>query len=233
MSEFSSSNSMVDSISILGCGWLGERIGASFLKKGWKVNASSRNKQRLEELNQLGFRGYQIDIEDLNKVAIDFFDATILIIATTNKNIIAHQNLVKLLKKSSLKMVLFVSSTSVYEKSNERITVDSPLTTSPLVEIEKEYIPFNKSIILRCGGLIGDNRKAGKFFKKGATIKHPNAPINIIHFDEIIESIQSILNSEEKCKIYNLIQESLLTRYDYYNKAYKALHRESGLFLKG
>ncbi len=226
-----SKKTAVGSIAILGCGWLGERIGKSFLEKGCIVKGSSRNEKRIEELYSFGFQSFKIDIEELGSINHDFFDVDVLIVATTNKNKFAHQNLLKIITSSHVKKIFFISSTSVYMPSVRPITVHSELSDSPLIAIEKEYLKLENSVILRCGGLIGDNRQPGNFFKKGATIKNPEASVNIIHFKEVIVSINSLVEKTCEFRIYNLIEESQLSRYEYYSKAYETLQGESGEFV--
>ncbi len=220
----------MQSISILGCGWLGERIGISFLKKSWVVNASSRNENRLKEISKIGFQSFQLDIEDSTTLHQDFFAADYLIIATTNKNVSAHQRLLEVITKSQIKKVFFISSTSVYKKTKNAISIDSPLIDSPLVEIEKVYLTSKNIYILRCGGLVGDNRQPGNFFKKGATIKNPDGIVKLIHYEEIISMINSLLVTDNQQVIHNLIRESIQSRFEFYSNAYRDLHGENGNF---
>ncbi len=223
------SNSMA--ISILGCGWLGERIGKTFLKKGWTIHTSSRKEIRLKELANFGFQPFQIDIENTGNIPQEFFDTDYLIIATTNKNSSAHRNLFKIIQNSRIRKVFFISSTSVYEKAKNVITVNTPLVDSPLVEVEKVYLTSKISCILRCGGLIGDNRQPGSFFKKGATIKNPDGIVNLIHYEEIILAVNSLIKNDNKQVIHNLTRESQENRFEYYSRAYRELHGESGEFI--
>jgi len=230
MNKIDSKNKKTKSIAILGCGWLGERIGLSFREKEWRINASSRNENRLKELSNFGFQPFKIDIE--NRIEIDqiFFDVDFLIIATTNKNKKAHKKLLKVIKESPIKRVFFISSTSVYQKSNKVITEDSPLIDSLLVEVEKVYLISVKTHILRCGGLIGDNRQPGNFFKKRALIKNPDGIVNLIHYEEIIAKINSLILNDNKQVIHNLIRESKENRIEFYSNAYQKMHGKDGSF---
>ena len=220
------------SIAVLGCGWLGERIGKSFLKDGWKVNASSRNKNRLKCFIDLGFNPFTIDIEENNTIFSNFFDVDFLIISTTNKNPSTHEKLLTIIEKSRVKKIFFISSTSVYKKSNVDLTINSTLVNSPLVEVEKVYQTSGKTYILRCGGLIGDNRQPGNFFKKGATIKNPHGFVRLIHYNEIISGIKSLIENDNKQGIHNLIRETKENRFEFYSKAYHEFHEVSGDFKK-
>jgi len=225
-------DSVNTSISILGCGWLGERIGKLFLEKGLSIRGSSRSEKRLGELKPMGIEPFKVDLEELSEINEAFFDVDILIVATTNKNHQVHQELVELIDKSTIKRIFFVSSTSVYEKTKEELSVDSRLVTSALVEVEKVYRNSKKSCILRCGGLIGDNRQPGNFFKKGAIIKNPDGRVNLIHFKKVAETILSLIENGNEHQIYNLIEESQLSRIVFYSKAYRDLQGESGEFLR-
>ncbi len=220
------------SLSILGCGWLGERIGKSFYAKGWSINASSRNEERLKELTAYGFQAYQIDIENFPPIVPDFFNADYLIIATTNKNYLAHIKLCKIIDESRVQKVFFISSTSVYIKTVLQPTLNTPLNDSPLVSIEKIYLNNPKSCIIRCGGLVGDNRQPGNFFKKGAVIKNPNGKVNLIHYEAIISHIYSLIESKNPPSISNLVQASNKNRFEFYSRAYQELHGEEALFTK-
>jgi len=221
---------MTKSIAILGCGWLGERIGKALMREGWTVFASSRKEIRLKELVGFGFQAFQIDLEDSSNIPLEFFNADYLIIATTNKNNLAHENLLKIVAKSRVKNTFFISSTSVYQKSTNQITVNTPLINSPLIEVEKKYLASKKTYILRCGGLIGDNRKPGNFFKKGATIKNPDGIVNLIHFEEVIKTIKSLIEQTSEHKVHNLIQNSHESRFVFYSRAYREMHGESSEF---
>jgi len=225
-----STTSVNTSISILGCGWLGERIGKVFLEKGFTVRGSSRNDKRLGELKSMGIESFKVGLEELSKINEAFFDVDILIVATTNKNRITHENLLEIIDRTSIKRVFFISSTSVYEKTKKELTVNSPLINSPLVEVEKVYLNLEKSCILRCGGLIGDNRQPGNFFKKGVIIKNPDGRVNLIHFEKVAETILSLIENGNEHPIYNLIEESQLSRISFYSKAYRDLQGRSGEF---
>ncbi len=222
----------MNSIAILGCGWLGERIGKSFIRKGWKINASSRDIRRLIYFKDLGFHPFKIDIEDCHSISSDFFDVDFLIISTTNKNPYAHEKLLTTIKKSNVKKIFFISSTSVYQKPIVDLTINSPLVNSPLVEVEKKYLKSKKTYILRCGGLIGDNRQPGNFFKKGATIKNPHEFVRLIHYNEIISRIKSLIENDIKQVVHNLIRETKENRFEFYSKAYHKFHKVSGDFKK-
>lgn len=224
--------SRIKSVSILGCGWLGERIAKHLLKKDYTVFGSSRSQKRLDEIEGLGVNPYIVDLTNISKANSEFFSTETLIISTNNKDILAHKKLIDLVEKSSINKVFFISSTSVYEGSDSVIDESSQLTNSVLVDIEKLYFSSNKTCILRCGGLVGDNRHPGRFFKQKSVIKNPDGVINLIHFEDINSCIAHLI-IENQHKVYNLVSAEHPNRFLFYSGLHKEINNEKGNFLRG
>ena len=105
-------------------------------------------------------------------------------------------------EKSEIKKVLFVSSTSVYRDvfPIEEITEETP--TNPetesgkqLVEVEQLLLnnPYFQTIVLRFGGLIGEDRHPIKYLAGKENVENPDGPINFIHQEDCIGIILEIL----------------------------------------
>ena len=112
---------MKEKISIIGCGWLGMPLALSLINKGFEVSGSTTSTYKLVELKSNGIVPFLIDINSENNYS-QFLNADILIIAITSKNSEAFKNLIEQIEKSQVKKVLFVSSTSVYKNSNNKVT---------------------------------------------------------------------------------------------------------------
>ena len=100
-------------ISILGSGWLGLPLAQRLRQSGYLVKASTRSPDRIEEITAVGAEAALFDIESLSKATDDFLNADILVINITSKNVDAFRILVEKVSASSIKNLLFVSSTSV------------------------------------------------------------------------------------------------------------------------
>lgn len=140
------------------------------------------------------------------------------------------KNLIPHLEKSTVKNVLFVSSTSVYGEINGTITEETlpkPDTESgkQLLEVEK-LLQSNsdfKTTILRFGGLIGEDRNPIKFLAGKENLENPETPINFIHQEDCIGIILKIIMTDSWNEIYNGVSPFHPTREAYYSQKATAL----------
>ncbi len=72
---------MKQTISILGCGWLGAPLAYSLLKKGFDVKGSTTSVEKVALLKESGIEPFLINIENLQINIDEFLKAEILIIA--------------------------------------------------------------------------------------------------------------------------------------------------------
>ncbi len=225
-------------ISILGCGWLGFPLGKSLLENQFQVKGSTTSLEKMNLLKNTGIMPFQIS---LNENAIDgninsfLENSEILILdippklrGLAKENFVAKiKTLVPFIENSSVKKVLFVSSTSVYSDANETITE----ATTPLPDTEsgkqllatERLLLANKNFqttVLRFGGLIGDDRHPIRFLAGRKNIENPDAPINLIHQNDCIGIIQKIIATHSWNETFNAVYPFHPTRKAYYtNKA--------------
>jgi len=235
-------------ISILGSGWLGLPLAVALDQLDYQIKASSRNTSRLNQIEQAGIAAHYFDIEKTDS-DLGFLQADILIINITSKNVAAFQDLIKLIEKSPIKQVLFISSTSVYQDSNNleqaAISEDdsSALKSCDLLSIEnlfKQNKKFDSSII-RFSGLIGYQRHPGRFFLRTndaglstcKPIKNPIASVNMIHRDDCLGIIEAIINIDCWGEIFNACSSHHPTRREFYKAALQNLAATKPLFVEG
>ncbi len=241
-------------ISILGCGWLGLPLAKSLLEKGFLVNGSTTSLDKISVLQDAGINAFQItlplssraqsrDFSNIENSEIDAFleNSEILIINIPPKlrsdykeNFVEKiQTLLPFIKKSSVKKVIFVSSTSVYSDDastalgKTETTITNPETESgkQLVEVENSLLENQsfETIILRFGGLIGEDRNPIKFLSGRKNVENPDAPINLIHMKDCIGIFEEILKKTEKDnliwnQIYNAVYPFHPSRKEYYTQ---------------
>lgn len=109
------------------------------------------------------------------------------------------------LKQSSIKKIVFLSSTSVYLPSVNEVTETSPLDTESHIYkaeqlIEQSGIPF---LIIRYGGLMGEERFVGKYYA-GKQVDRANGPVNYIHLEDAVTFTKSAI-SHNLVGYYNLV----------------------------
>ena len=228
-------------ISILGCGWLGLPLAITLLKNGLKVKGSTTSEAKIALLEKNGIVPFLISLSEkqiLGDTAEFLENATVLIInippklkGNLNENFVAKiRNFIPFIEKSLIQNVLFISSTAVYTDDNSIITeetIPNPTTESGKQLLEVEQLLLNnenfQTVILRFGGLIGEERHPIHFLSGRKAIENPNAPINLIHQKDCIGIIEKILEQAQDNKhfwneIYNAVAPFHPSRKAYYTQ---------------
>lgn len=211
---------MKEKISILGCGWLGKSLAISLIKQGFAIKGSTTSEVKLGEFQEIGISPFIINLDYLTHNIFTFLDSEILIVALPSKDIEGFKNLICHVKKSAIKKVIFISSTSVYGNSEEVMTEESETLPSALTTIEmlfKNSTHF-KTTIIRFAGLFGYNRKPGNFFKDGRKIPNPDGFVNMIHQDDCIQLIEKVIEKNAWNQIFNGCADTHPTRKEFYTK---------------
>jgi nucleoside-diphosphate-sugar epimerase len=195
-------------ISILGSGWLGLPLANELIKLGHTIHLSTRSVAKLNILeNMSSSTAYLIDIDALSNEFQAFLTTEILIINITSKNKDGFAKLIKQIETSTIRNVLFISSSSVYRPVNGLVSEDDGMESSDslLYQIEQLFLSNThfKTTILRLSGLIGYSRHPGNFFKNGKIVQQPDAPVNLIHRDDCIGIIASIIKQAAWSEIFN------------------------------
>jgi nucleoside-diphosphate-sugar epimerase len=223
-------------ISILGCGWLGFPLAKAMLVNGYTVNGSTTSVDKLSILEKSRINPYLISLSEKEVVGnmTGFLDnSEILIIDVPPKlrgpekeNFVSKiKNAIPFLEKSSVKKVLFISSTSVYGEGNSIIseeTLPQPETESGRQLVQTEQLLQSnsnfKTTIIRFGGLIGEDRHPVRFLSGKTNLDNPNTPINLIHQDDCIGIIMSILQQNCWNETFNAVSPFHPNRKDYYKQ---------------
>lgn len=218
-----------ETISILGSGWLGLPLAEHLIEEGHVIHLSTRDIDKISLIEQTGAQPYSVNIAHLTDDVLNFMKANTLIINITSKNLSHFQNLITHIAQSSIKQVLFISSTSVYQNSNTVVTeadhAESP--ESALYQIEQAFqqcLDF-KTTILRLSGLIGYQRHPGRFFAKGKLVPNPDAPVNLIHRDDCIGLIDAIIEQAAWGEVFNACADSHPTKREFYSYTRQLLNQ--------
>lgn len=233
-------------ISILGCGWLGLPLAKRLIQKGHLVNGSTTSENKLAILKEAGINPFLVTLESesISKNIINFLaESEILIInippklraadPDSEKKVFVEKikNLIPFIEKSTVKKVLFVSSTSVYGEDNELITeerIPNPETESgKQLFLAEDLLQKNQNFettILRFGGLIGEDRHPVKFLAGKENLENPDAPINLIHLNDCIQIIEAIINQSKWNEVFNAAAPFHPTREDFYTQKAKDLN---------
>jgi nucleoside-diphosphate-sugar epimerase len=233
-------NLIMKKTSILGCGWLGLPLAKSLLKKGFSINGSTTSFEKISILEKTGIRPFivslsAVEVSDETKISIEQFlnNSEILIVdippklrGDSKENFVGKiESLIPFIENSTVKKVLFVSSTSVFSDDNSEVTeasIPNPDTESGKQLLEAEQLlQSNKNFqttIIRFGGLIGEDRHPIKFLAGRKNIENPDAPINLIHQDDCIGIIETIISLDLWNAIFNAVAPIHPTRKEYYSQ---------------
>lgn len=202
---------MKQRISILGSGWLGVPVAKTLLESASNINISTRQTEKVKSLARLGLQPFIIDIDNLAENIDAFLDCDILLVNITSKNISAFEKLVDKIQLSSIKQVLFISSTGVYPNQDKlcKESDDLEKVQHPLLTIESLFINNQhfQTTVIRFAGLIGGARHPGRFFATSKVPKKiiaaPQAAVNLIHLDDCIAIIDNIIKHGIWGEVFN------------------------------
>jgi nucleoside-diphosphate-sugar epimerase len=226
-------------ISILGCGWLGLPLAKSFVEKNFVVNGSTTSTEKISVLENSKIKPFLISLyenEIIGNFEVFLENSDVLIIdippklrGNQTENFISKiRNTIPFIEDSTVKKVLFVSSTSVYaDDASTAISVTESTITKPetesgkqLLEVEKILLENTnfKTTIIRFGGLIGDDRNPTRMLSGKKNIPNPDAPINLIDQEDCIGIIHKIIETNSFDEIYNAVAPFHPTRKEYYTQ---------------
>lgn len=226
---------MTKNIAILGCGWLGLPLAKQLVKNGFTISGSTTSEKKVSELTKAGITPYIISISEtsiLGPVHSFLVSSSILIINIPPKlrrekseNFVAKMYLLlEEIKKSSIRKVIFISSTAVYGNITGDVfedTFPNPNTESGRQLLKSEHIftncPQFETTIIRFGGLIGPNRHPINQLSGKKNIKNGNYPINLIHLDDCIDIINSIIVQNWWGELFNAVYPLHPDKATYYN----------------
>ena len=207
-------------VSVLGCGWLGKSMAISLLDEGYSVKGSTTTEEKLELLEMNNIEPYIVNISEFEEFD-GFLNSDILIIAITSKDVDGFENLISQIENSDVQKVIFISSTSVYGRLNKVMTEEDAVLKTPLTEIEELFRQNNffETTIIRFAGLFGDDRQPSNWFKNGRKIPQPKGFVNMIHKDDCIEIMHTIIDQNCWDQTFNACSNHHPTRREFYTIA--------------
>lgn len=221
-------------ISILGCGWLGFPLAKKLVENGHIVKGSTTSPQKLAFLHKHKIDPYLIEVQKKikgNNLPY-FFSSGILVLnippGRKRKDVArSHPQQVAAIIESALlngaKKILFISSTSVYGNVNRVVTeADEPRpeTASAEALVKAEGMLMRQEdlevTIVRFGGLVGEDRKAGRFLAGKKDLKNGDAPINMIDQADCVAILTQIIEQDIWGEIFNACADEHPTKKAFY-----------------
>lgn len=238
----------INSVGIIGCGWLGTALANALLKQSITVFATRSSIDNLAVLTEQGINAEVLllpvttaeSVEQLQHHRV--FKQQSLVIAITPQfkqgradyaeKIAQLVNAAK--QQGQVQRIILLSSSAVYNGLGNVVNEESALDFSAdkvkiLHDAEQVVLDFScesearKSYVLRLSGLLGPNRHPGKFLINNKMVKSPDAPVNLIHQQDAQGLIMSLLNTDVPTGIFNGVSQTHISKKAFYQAAAKAL----------
>lgn len=225
---------MTKTVSILGCGWLGTALGRQLITKGYSVKGSAATNESYIKIEVSGIQAYYVKIEP-ESVIIDynnFFNTDVLVIALPPRINDVVDNypkqigqIAQLISGTKVEKLIFVSSTSVYQPWNGVVRegdegYPSKANGKALLRAEKvlQALTDTKTTVVRLGGLIGYDRNPARFVA-GKNDVAGDTPVNLIHRDDAVQIIQTLIEKEVWGEVFNACSPQHPSKREFYTKA--------------
>ena len=226
-----------NTLTILGCGYLGTALADHCIRGGWNVSALTRNVETAKNLRGLGVSNVivaNLQDDDWHSQLDPNQDFVVNCVGASSPDnqgyissyIEGQDSAMKWLDKGKVGSFVFTSSISVYPQTEKRF-VDETASCSGVSEkgglllaAEQKCFPpvssVNRSFILRLAGLYGPDRHLLIDKVKNNQEFQGNADriLNLIHRDDAVKAILNCLEADESNigRIYNVSDGSHSTR---------------------
>lgn len=220
-------------ISILGCGWLGLPLAEKFLQLGFHVKGSTTSQTRLQILAEKGVTPFLIDCLP-NKLEGDiasFLNSKFLFLNIPFRRDLTDpfdyfemvKQIVFAVESSSVEFLVFASSTSVYPEDlqianeNDRSTINEP-RSQVLIDCEDLLLRNKKfrTTVIRFAGLFGGTRQFKTVVSEGHKYRSPETRLNLIYLDDCVEIVSQIFCKGIQGEIFNACCNEHPTRREFY-----------------
>lgn len=241
---------MINTVAILGMGWLGQNLAAQ-LDKSYRIKGSVMTLERATELQQRGYDAYRIIVSDngvegrMNAV-LDDVDCVIITIPPGFRRLTGvdyfkkMQHLYDQFERYNIAKVIFISCISVYDDSQGRVTEDdipTPSTSASkqIKEAEDLFLNSNlfKTTIIRFGGMFGGSRQPLRYLTGRKDLNDGAAPVNLIHRTDCVGIIKAVLDQDAFSHVFNGVYPEHPSREIYYTQRAARMELDPPIYKPG
>lgn len=239
---------MINTIAIAGLGWLGQPLAYRLTTLGYTVKGSVTTVEKATMLQQNGVEAFPVEISESGVqgeiiALLKNVDCLMIMIPpglrrnTGADYVLKMTHFLEEIKKSSVRNIILVSSTSVYDDSQGNVTEkDEPkpdtIAGKQLRQVEELFIHSQdlKTTVVRFGGLLGGTRNPAKYLAGRKDLADGNAPVNLIHRDDCINILIEIVKQDAFGTTFNAVNPHHPKKSDYYINKAKELGLEPPTF---
>ena len=228
-------------VGIAGLGWLGLPLAQHLLALGYLIKGSVTSREKATTLQVKGFDVYPLEISETGingepQAFLKGIDYLIIMIPPGLRRNTGADYVLKMahflteIKKSTVKKIVLVSSTSVYDDSQGNVTekdIPKPSAQAGKQLVQVEQLFFNsegiKTSIVRFGGLFGGSRQPVRYLAGRENLNDGNAPVNLIHREDCIGILSEIIKQEAFGYVFNATSPEHPKKRIHYTKRAEAL----------
>ena len=213
-------------IAIFGCGWLGRPL-AKKLQAKHTVFGAVRSEASMQQLREENITAYKNPGR-----SSPFWEAEVLVVSISPRGeYLETLKRVSRFLTPSLKQVILLSSTSVYADLEGVVDEQSPLQSQSMVYQGESLFKklFPNGVIVRLGGLMGEDRIAGQWPSKAVQ----DTAVNYIHQDDAVGIIEAVIEQNIQNEIINAVAPKHPRRSDIYKINAEVFGFELPTFEKG
>lgn len=212
-------------VSVIGCGWLGLSLCQSLLAKGHILKTTTSSNEKRSKL-AASYDVYLFDITT-QQIAPALLDCDVLIYTIPPLGRGEVQTFFK--DMASEQKILFISSTSVYGKSQGPCNEDSPLNpeskNGQILKKTETFLQehFKQLTIIRPGGLYADLRHPIYSLQGKKDLTTGQDLLHLVHRDDCVAAIISIIENNVWNEIINLVNDLRIPKAEYYPQKAQSL----------
>ena len=234
-------------ILIFGCGYLGRVIGQNLQNEEDEVWGSTRSKENLHELQNLGIKPIVADWTDSRTLSeLQTFTHVIIAVSRGRNSTLSYwdtlvgglNNLLPRLSPTA--HLTYVSSTGVYHQKNA-LWVDETSPTFPTRPSAQAHLAAECLIrrtltkqswaILRLAGIYGPKRipNCNQLLHQVPIHTDPNTYLNLIHVEDAVQAVLGAMERSDQAT-YVISDDRPTRRGDYYSYVAKLLRAPEPVF---
>ncbi|NQZ94266.1 MAG: NAD(P)H-binding protein [Moritella sp.] len=227
-------------IAIIGAGWLGKPLARQLLSQDYSLTVSCSHTEKAVSLVAQGIPAVSATLSDEPQgdwaSLLSNKDIAICLLPASRGNhasaplAVQIEQLLTLLKKYQVGKLIFISSTSIYHKTDQTLTETAPLNSTSTVYAAEQLIKQQQEIdctIIRFAGLISADRNPTRSLSKKSSDGHifdaGGSPVNLIHQQDAVGVIEQVIKQQCWGEIFNACCDHHASRQDFYQQAAKQL----------
>jgi nucleoside-diphosphate-sugar epimerase len=231
---------------LVGCGYLGLRVGMLFLEKGWKVIATTTTSSRLRELEAKGFEPSLLDLArcEESPVWLSRHDAVVVAVApgrggdarlAFHDGPVACARRIAAAEPERLRRFVIVSSIGVYSERGGAWVDESSAADPPeerlrwLRKGEDEILDLARThrfpaVVLRLSGIYGPGRSPVSWLSRAEMLARISASrgdafLNWVRVEDCARAVLLAVEKGRSGEIYNITDDEPVRRRDFYGLA--------------